>query len=458
GIGRDQAARACDIVGGVELAAAIRAAIAVTPGARAALDAILDHLERTGKLPRTLTVDADADTIAALRAVFSARGVTPLAPGRARLELARCASTGLALDPLLYAALGRTPRDPRAEALARKDALCRELAALPQPSHEITRAFLTDEVAAARAGTGDTWTLAETGDVARAAAIVADVATALDALLELRAPIRIANFAARVLGNSKALGPGSERARRLAAALLTYDPATQADVASAQPSTTAAAAAAALEVRGLYRDDASILVHVFGPLIYARAGTAPFDHVARHAALGDPTPLSLAQLRDATLVELPIERITVFENQAPFLDYIERADHRRELVVFARGQASWAVVLLLRLCRAGRVPIRHAGDLDRTGVLILRSLMHRIRAPIEPWHMDATTHRRFAASDGKAIDPEERARIARLVAIDDPTAACHDLLVELHRTGMWIEQETFSHLLLVPDASHRDPV
>ncbi|MEO9160237.1 MAG: hypothetical protein ABI591_31740, partial [Kofleriaceae bacterium] len=216
GIGRDQAARACDIVGAVELVAAIRAAIAVTPGARAALDAILDHLERTGKLPRTLTVDADADTIAALRAVFSARGVTPLVPGRARLELARTiADTGLALDTLLYAALGRTPRDPRAEALARKDALCRELAALPQPSHEITRVFLTDEVAAARAGTGDTWALAEAGDVARAAAIVADVATALDAILELRAPIRIANFAARVLGNSKALGPGSERARRL---------------------------------------------------------------------------------------------------------------------------------------------------------------------------------------------------------------------------------------------------
>ncbi len=58
----------------------------------------------------------------------------------------------------------------------------------------------------------------------------------------------------------------------------------------------------------------------------------------------------------------------------------------------------------------------------------------------------------------KAIEPEERARIARLVAIDDPTAACHDLLVELHRTGMWVEQEAFSHLLLVPDASHRDPV
>jgi hypothetical protein len=117
--------------------------------------------------------------------------------------------------------------------------------------------------------------------------------------------------------------------------------------AGARPSANAAARApgsaaiaAALELRGLHRDDAGVLVQAFGPLVYARAGTGPFDHVARHARLGDPTPLSLAQLRDATLVELSVERITSFENQAPFLDYIERADPSRELVVLARAPRS----------------------------------------------------------------------------------------------------------------------
>jgi hypothetical protein len=148
----------------------------------------------------------------------------------------------------------------------------------------------------------------------------------------------------------------------------------------------------------------------------------------------------------------------VFENQAPFLDYIERADPRRELVVLARGQASWAVVTLLRLCAPARAPIRHAGDLDRTGILILRSLARRVDAPIEPWAMDAAIHRRFAGSVGRAIEPDERGRIARLLAIDDPAAPCHELLRALHRTGIWVEQEAFSHLLLVPDASHRAPV
>jgi hypothetical protein len=453
----DQPTRRRDIVRRVELADAIRAAVATAPGARAVLDAILDRRERDGRLPRTITVDADPEVVAALRTLFSTRAVAPVPPGRARIDLARAVPAGVELDRALYAALARVPRDPRVERAALKDTLRRDLTALPAPTHAITRAFLADEIAAIETGTGETWQLATDGDVARAAAIVADVARALDAIFDLSAPIRIANFAARVLGDSKALAPGSDRARRLAEALLVYDPVTQADVAAMRVNSHPAALVAALEVRGLCRDAAAILVHVFGPLVYAR-GDVRFDHVARHALLGDPTPLSLAQLRDASLVELSAERITVFENQAPFLDYVERVDPRRELVVFARGQASWAVVVLLRMCAATRLPIRHAGDLDRAGILILRSLERRVHARIEPWHMDVATHRRFAAGAGRAIDAEERARIARLVAVDDPTAPCHDLLVELHHAGLWVEQEVFSHLLLVPEPSHGDPV
>ncbi len=442
-----------------DIVLAIRDAVAAVPGLRTALDAILDHRERTGRLPRHLTVDADPAAVAALRGVFSPRAVTPLSPARARLDLGRV-SAAAPLDELLYAALGRARRDPRAERAGRRDELCAALAAIPAPPHPVARAFLDSERAAAATATGDTWLLAESDGVARAVAVVTDVATALAAVLELRAPIRVANFAARALGDSKALAPGSERARRLGAALLVHDPATQADVAIGQPASPMAAAAAALELRGLLRDDAGVLVHTFGPLVYRRDGAAsPFDHVARHAVLGDPTPLSAAQLRDAALVELPARRVTIFENQAPFLDYIERADPGAELVVFARGQATWAVVMLLRLCAPAGLPIRHAGDLDRTGILILRSLMRRAHVTIEPWHMDVATHRRFAAAAGRAIDADERARIARLVAIADADAACHELLVELHHSGVWIEQEVFSHLLLMPGSPpHSGPI
>jgi hypothetical protein len=430
---------------------AVRAVIAGAPGARAALGAILDRRERTGRLPGTITVDADPASVAALRELFTAGAVAQVEPGRVRIDLRRLPA-GLELAPLLYAALDRAPRDPAAERLALRDALVAALAALAAPASPAARAFLDDERAAAAAGRGETWLLAEARGPAHAVGLVADVAAALDALLELREPIRIANFAARVLGDSKALAPGTERALRLGAALLAFDPATQADVAGHQPASPRHAAALALEVRGLLRDEAGVLVHAFGPLVYRRGG-AVFDHVARHTELGDPTPLSLRQLRGAELVELPVRRLTLFENQAPFLDYVERADPRAELVVLARGQASWAVVVLLRMCAAVRAPIRHAGDLDRTGILILRDLARRAHAAIEPWHMDVPTHRRFAAS-GRPIDPEERARVARLVAVDDPAAPCHELLLELHRTGTWIEQEAFSHLVLAADASH----
>ena len=433
-----------------EVVEALRTAVASAPGARAALDAILDRRERDGRLPATLTIDADAGAVAALRAVFSARAVTPLSPARARISFRHLPALA-GLDELLYAALGRVPRDPAAERARRRDDLCAALGALPSPRHVATRDFLEEERRAAAAGAGDTWLAAERDGIARAAAIVADVARALDAVLDLRAPIRTANFAARILGDSKALLPGSERARRLGAALVAHDPATQADVSIGAPSSPAAIAAIALEIRGLVRDDAGVLVHAFGPLVYARTGdAAAFDHVARHAILGEPSPLSAAQLRDATLVALPARRITIFENQAPFLDYLERADPIRELVVFARGQATWAVVMLLRLCGPARLPVRHAGDLDRSGVLILRSLARRAHVAIEPWCMDVATHRRFSAS-GRAIEADERARLARLVAVDDPAAVGHELLLELHRTGTWIEQEVFSHLLLLPD-------
>lgn len=438
------------IVDEIAMIEAVRAAVTAAPGARIALAAILDRRERDGRLPATITVAAPPDAVAALRAVFSVRAVSPIAGGRVRIAL-RHLPTRLALDELLYAALDRSPRDPAAERARRRDDLGVVLAALPRPRHAVTRAYVEAERADAGAATGDTWLLAEHDGIARAAALVADVAVALDAVLDLRAPIRVANFAARVLGDSKALAAGSERARRLGAALLAHDPATQADVALGQPSSRAAAAAAALEIRGLLRDDAGVLVHVFGPLVYARRGAAaPFDHVARHAALGDPTPLSAGQLRDAALVALPASRITIFENQAPFLDYIERADPTRELVVLARGQATWAAVMLLRLCAPAALPIRHAGDLDRSGVHILRSLARRAHVAIEPWHMDVATHRRFAA-DSRPIAADERARLAHLLAGDDPAAPCHELLHELHRTGTWIEQEVFSHLLLVPD-------
>lgn len=89
-------------------------------------------------------------------------------------------------------------------------------------------------------------------------------------------------------------------------------------------------------------------------------------------------------------------------------------------------------------------------------MLILRSLARRAHLAIAPWCMDVATHRRFAAA-GRPIDAAERARLDRLLATDDPAATCHDLLLELQRTGTWIEQEVFAHLALTPDTAAATP-
>lgn len=421
----------------------LRAALDRAPTARAAIATVLDRLAAPGRRPRRVTVAIDAPGLAALRAVFSARAVTATDDSRAHLELARVPADVAAA---LASALDRpAPHAPTVE-------LQQALAALPPPTSPLAAAYL----ASLRADPRAPLVIAATRGLAAAVHRVDQVARVLDAIAALPGPIRAANLAARVLGDSKALAPGGELARAVGEALLAGAPAIQAEVAARQPATAAAACAAALTAAGLVRDLAGVLVHAFGPLTYAVGGVT-FDHVAAHAALGAPTPLSLAQLRGARLVALPVERITIVENQAPFLDYVERVDPRRELVIFASGQATWAVVALLRLCAASGATIRHAGDLDRSGVLILRSLAARAHVRIAPWHMDAATHARFAAA-GRPVTAAERARLAALLVDDPPTAPGHDLLQAIHATGVWIEQEAIAHTLWIPPPPHAQAV
>src|SRR5688572_12113200 len=142
----------------------------------------------------------------------------------------------------------------------------------------------------------------------------------------------------------------------------------------------------ALEAHGIFRDVAAASVLCFGPLVYDKRGLR-FDHVARHAELGEVSRLVVHQLAGAKLAETAIRAVTSIENVPPFLDYVDALVERGcndELVLCSSGQASWAVVALLRLVAPLAVPIRHAGDLDRTGVLILRSLTTRVGTPIEP--------------------------------------------------------------------------
>lgn len=416
---------------------------------------MLDRYERRGRWTRTITVPSAPGLDAVLREALSgaaikkiSRGllvdiarVTEALPAARETDHERPADVD-ALAHRLYRAIDREPRDDRAAARARQLALERTLAeALAHTRTEASRRCVRAELAALVAGAS---TLVDaTGDEPQRVHAVVKV---IDAAIANPEPVRIQTFSARVLGSSKALHPASDLFRIAGAALYDHDAETRALVSIAgEPVSIAMARRDALEARGIYKDEVAASVLCFGPLVY-RKGSERFDHVARHARLGESSRLIQHQLRDATLERPAARRVTIFENLTPYLDYVDaliERGMRAEIAVCASGQASWAVVRLVELCARHALPMRFAGDLDRSGVLILRSLRKRTGARIEPLCMGVATHRRFA-DRGQTISAREATLLDAMLAQESPDALCHALLAELADTRVWIEQEAFA--------------
>ncbi len=428
------------------------------PQLTSALAFMLDRYERRGRWTRTITVPSAPGLDAVLREALSGAAIKTISRGllidigRVTEALPSAAAGAVAepehtagLDPLarrLYRALDRQPRDDRAAAQGRRLVLEQTLAeALVHARTDASRRWVRAEVASLAAGSSTL--VDQTRDDLR---LVHAVVLVIDAALANPDPIRIQTFSARVLGSSKALHPASDLFRIAGAALYDHDPETRALVSIAgEPVSIAAARRDALEARGIYKDEVAASVLCFGPLVY-RKGSERFDHVARHARLGESSRLIQHQLRDATLERPRARRVTIFENLTPYLDYVDALidrGMRTDIAVCASGQASWAVVRLVELCARHALPMRFAGDLDRSGVLILRSLRKRTGARIEPLCMGVATHRRFA-DRGQPISSREATLLDAMLAQDSPEAPCHALLAELAKTRVWIEQEAFA--------------
>lgn len=427
---------------------------AADPSLRGALALLLDRFERHGRWTRTVTIPHAPGLDDALRTALSGRAVKKIARGmlvdvaRAKEALPETSPDPPEVDPLaarLYRALDRTPRDPRAEARARREQAERALGgALALARTEPARAWARAELEALAIDASEL--VATTAAATELDALARDVVKVVDAALATRVPVRIQTFSAKTLGSSKRLRPGSDLFSLASGALYTHDPPTRAHVASMGASVSERAARRdALEACGIYRDEVAASVLCYGPIVY-RKGNERFDHVARHARRGESSRLIQHQLRDATLERPGARRVTMFENLTPYLEYVdavhERARHD-EIVLCVSGQASWAVVRLVEMCARHALPMRFAGDLDRSGVLILRSLQKRTGARIEALCMGTSTHRRFA-SRGQPISSRELAHLEALLESDPAGAPCHELLAELARTKVWIEQEAFA--------------
>ncbi len=420
------------------------------PELRAILSALLDRRERLGRLPSRVTMDVPEGVALELRQIMSPRAVKVVHARRVRLDLAEAnrvlaAQGHPALDNLLYQVLQRAPRSlPEERAAIRAELLAGLRALQPQARAECSRRYLAAATEQVSRNVGACMRAASTEGAAAALDEERILVRTLDAVLENSTPIRLQNFSARLDLGSKGLSPGSDRYRRVCEALLLHDEETRAVVEDRCPADYRAAGRLALEAHHVLRDEAAVSVLCFGPIVYEKGGTR-FDHVARHAQMGECTRLTLQQLRGAVVNELDASTVTVVENQTPFLDYVDvlkEGGIRDEIVLASDGQANWAVVALIRLLAIQGARVRHCGDLDRSGVLIMRSLANRAQCPIHPFWMDAEVHTRFV-DRGLRVPEEEGRRLDALVAQDSKEDMGHDLLATVQRTRTWIEQEAF---------------
>jgi hypothetical protein len=437
---------------------ALRERLQRDPPARRFVKAVLDRHDRLGRLPATFIHacgDAEAES---LRSLVPSDCMRAEEAGYVRVHL-------LALDERLRAqgapgvleafasAAERRPRDLPRERRELREAIAAQIDAASSPQDPpALRGFLDNARALALRGRGEFLRVAGERGPAAAASELRLVASALRAIwsLEPGQTVRLENLSRRVSGSTKALAAGTGAFERLADALLAFDD--EARAAAEAGGSQLSRRRLALEARGVLLHSLSAEVAVHGAFTY-RLGDRIVDAPDAHAALGLPFKLTLAALREALPCACPAAEVTSVENEAAFHDYAEwsRRKGRSELVVYVGGQASFAAVALLRLIAASEgCPGRrffHFGDLDRHGVLILRSMRRRTGLDIAPRFMDrATLERHLGAA--QPLPRDEADRIAMLLAGSDAPQCGDDLLDALRVHGRWLEQETVAEALL----------
>jgi hypothetical protein len=262
-------------------------------------------------------------------------------------------------------------------------------------------------------------------------------------------PVRLANFSRRAAGTTKALRAGSPRYMAVADALLRHLPGLAGRVEAERPADPAARRRLALEFLNIFRNETPVDVLCYGHLVLEKQGRR-LDSPARCRELGEPVRLLLLNLRGAEILEARGERVVSIENETTFNDYIEWLNRkgREEIVLLSEGQANWAVLRLLGLIARAAPALRfhHWGDLDRFGVLILRSLRLRSGIPIEPLWMDVPTFERFLG-EGTPLEADEKREIdADLAASPDGIGA--GLLRAIRDSGLRVEQEAVAEGVL----------
>ena len=421
--------------------------------------ALLDRCDRTGSLPGKMVYrcarDGEKDVLVRL---LSAKAVRPVAGDALavlldleKAERALQEDGGSSLRDLLYEAAGRAPRDLKGEKAAMAARAGGTVITLADAAEGTARAFLLDAAGRLSRRQGDLFRQAWENGVECVTQELGFVARCIAAAEVNEGPVRLANFSRRATGTTKGIRTGDARYILLADALLRFLPGLADRVEAELPRDPSERRRLALECLGIFRNETPVDVLCFGSFVLDKRG-ARLDAPVAHRTLGEPVRLMLLHLREAHATQVRASRIVSIENETTFNDYVDqlREEGGEEIVLCSQGQANWAVVRLLRMLHEAEptVPVFHWGDLDRFGVLILRSLRRRSGVPVQPLHMDPETLRRFSA-EGLPLPPGEREEIEILLkrSVDD---IGNDLLAAIRDAGKWVEQETVADVLLGP--------
>ena len=434
----------------------VRVQMAEDNAMHAVVTAILDRCDRRGALPKQMALRCRTreEQEAAVR-LLSAAAVRPAHDGHAmRLDLVR-ADTRLraegwpGLSEVLYAAAERTPRNFQAEVSALGKHAADLAVALAEQRTGAAAAFLRAQAERLAGCRGELFELARTEGLARLEDELSAVARCMELAERNDQPVRLANFARRATGSTKGLRAGDRRYARVVDALLQHLPGLAERVTAEGPREPAERRRLALECLGIFRNETPIDVLCYGHLVLEKRGRR-LDAAALHHELGEPCRMLLLHLRDARVVEMRAERVVSIENETTFNDYVEwlRAHGRDEIVLLSEGQANWAVVRLLQMLAAAApsLPLVHWGDMDRFGVLILRSLRQRSAVAIEPLWMDVQTFKRFQTA-GLPLPEGEREEIKSLLSASSGEVAT-ELLGAIRDAERWVEQETVAEEVL----------
>jgi len=439
---------------------------------------VLDRRDRRGRFPSTITYRTTEPGLEGLERFLPPLAMRAKADGRVVVDLRRVqallddeanarigGAPPTSLEELFDALAGREPRDRSEEDAAwTRAARARIEVAIAEGQRRAARAGVAgralEDAAAeslARRLLGedpdddrDHRRLLEIARKSGFEQLVETVARLVAGFRIVRAPrrgtMRLDLLSIAVAGDTKALRPETSDYARLVDALARASDELPDDSSAELPIAARPRRASSkqtdrrllLERYGIVPNDAPLDVIVAGPLALEIDGHKLRD-IATLAARGLPSKLGYAVIR-ACRPSVPVgTRVLSVENESAF--HLLARREPRALCVFTAGQASWPVVLLLRkLAAANReVSFAHAGDLDRSGLLILRSLREKTGADIRPLWMDAAT---FDLHRDAAIEMtvREHAAVRRL---RDTWAEPFgdDLLDALAESGRWIEQE-----------------